>query len=187
MRTIIALCGPAGAGKSTLAKLLYQKHMFVRTSFATPLKEMIGIILKYQGASTQDRLDMLYGNKKEIPTKYLANRTPRYAMQTLGSEWRDMIHRNLWTEIWENMIRNEIKEADLVVDDMRFFQEAVAVRGLDESYQTYIIQISRPGCSPGVHISEQEYLSIFPDLIIDNSGTPELMLSAVEEFINERK
>src|SRR5688572_26446471 len=91
---IVAFVGPIGCGKTTAARAL-RRLEYTKVSFADPLKEMLIAF----GLTAEQ----VYGNEKEIPTGILAGHTPRYAMQTLGTEWgRDLIHTNLWTLAWQH-------------------------------------------------------------------------------------
>lgn len=180
MAQIIALCGPLGSGKTTLANLLVKNHNFARTRFAASLKGMLSTFLADQGLDSEMQSRMLDGDLKEVPTEYFNGKTPRYAMQTLGTEWRDMIDKNLWIDAWERKVLNA-KEINLVVDDMRFVHEAERVKKLGGT----IIKILRPGFEAGEHQSEWEYLAINSDFIIHNDGAPELMLSELKLLLGD--
>ena len=94
MESLIAICGPAGAGKSTLStKIVINNPSYNRLPFAFFLKRMLERFLEDQELSPTGIADMLYGFTKDIPSVYFCNKTPRLAMQTLGSEWRDMIDK----------------------------------------------------------------------------------------------
>ncbi len=175
MPKLIALIGPAGSGKTTLACQLSTFRNYVRKPFAAGLKGMLANFLQNQGADrvTIDR--MLNGDLKEQPTEYLSNRTPRHAMQTLGTEWREMIDRNLWVDAWERDVWKMWERSDwnVVVDDMRFQHEADRVRRMNG----VIVRITRPGSAfHWAHISEQENLKITSDYTILNRRTPSDML-----------
>jgi hypothetical protein len=137
---IIALTGPIGSGKSELAKYLMWDHGYYRYPFAAYLKRM----LKEIGLSDEQ----LYGSLKETPCDLLCGKTPRYAMQTLGTEWRDMIGQDLWVKIWEHDV-TKLKRFGgafdfsnkIVVDDLRFQHEADAVHRLGG----HVVKVFRPG------------------------------------------
>jgi hypothetical protein len=121
---IIALCGRARSGKSTAAEFLIEKHGYTRLKFAGPLKEMLACI-----GLSQDELE---GYKKETPCDLLCGKSPRWAMQTLGSEWgRDLINENLWATIWKHKAQKMLDEGKkIVVDDCRFLNELEVVKDL---------------------------------------------------------
>jgi dephospho-CoA kinase len=178
MQRIISLIGPAGCGKSTIATYLNNRHNYRRISFAEPLKSMLATLLRLQGASHSEIYEMLYGSQKEIATKYFAGYTPRRAMQTLGTEWRDTLAKDLWTRIWENRIKNETK---IVVEDMRFLHEAQAVK----RKEGLIVRIDRPFFGPSEHPSEREYLDIVPDFVLSNSRDMNYLFENLREFLQE--
>ncbi len=175
MTNLLAFIGSKGSGKTTLAKLL-SPYDWKQTSFATPIKRMIATLLLDQGVNEINVARMLYGDLKETPTEFLNNKTPRFAMQTLGSEWRNLIDKNLWLDIWQRTIN--LKFEKIIVDDARFLHETNRIKSLGGK----IIKINRPVINNSdSHISEQEFLEIVPDYYIDNYYEPEAML---DQLIN---
>lgn len=172
-RSIIALCGPKGSGKSTLAKLLH-KHGYVSVNFADPLKAMLRVLLEKGGLDSKVTDRILFGDLKEFPLECLCGSTARYAMQTLGSEWRDMIDKKLWSRIWERYIDNHPEATKIVVEDMRFLHEYRAIRRQDAD--SLSVRIDRDGFTTSQHLSEREFLLIPVDLTITNDSAPENML-----------
>lgn len=171
-KTIIGLVGPMGVGKTTVATLLRERHGFMVEPFAAPLKKMLAALLYHQGVTQSTVTEMLAGDAKETPSVYLAGASPRRAMQTLGTEWRDTIDRNLWTQIWRGRVKL-MGNRSVVVDDMRFLHEAEAIRAMGGK----VFRISRPDriheytmhpAHPAWHLSEQEWERIEPDGILVN-------------------
>lgn len=176
---LIALSGPKGSGKSTLAKSLTSKHpQFIRQRFAEPIKLMLAEFLRFQGVDQTTINRMLDGDLKEAPSRFFDNQTPRLAMQTLGTEWREMISRNLWTNAWKQAAVSQLSIGkSIIVDDLRFQHEARTIWNLEG----IVIQIDRDKCQPGPHPSEREYRNIFPDHHIYNpEDSPEKMLVNLE-------
>jgi len=180
---ILGICGPAASGKTTLATLLTSVG-WQRTRFAAPIKAMIGTLLLTQGIDNNTVWRMLDGDLKENPTEFLNGRTPRHAMQTLGSEWRDLMDRNLWTEVWKRHLRGYGPEAKILVDDLRFLHEEKVIRELGGK----IVRIVRPvrphaALVPGGHISETELAQVSADATIINDSTPDAMLTALASIM----
>lgn len=179
MINLLALIGPKQSGKTTLANLL-KDHGWQTTSFSTPIKRMLGTLLLDQGVNGKDVTQILYGDQKETPTPFLNYKTPRHAMQTLGSEWRDLIHKDLWIDIWLRTI--DLKNEKIIVDDVRFIHEANRIKSLGGK----LIKISRleiENFDP--HSSEQELNKIIPDFVIYNDSVPEYMFYQLKTKLGE--
>lgn len=123
MSTLVGLCGRQGSGKTTLAELLVQEDGFCMVSVATPIKEMLLSL----GLSH----DEIYGSGKEEACDLLCGKTPRHAMRTLGTEWgRKQIGQSLWTNAWSKRVNTELGHGKVIVDDIRFDDEADVVKQL---------------------------------------------------------
>lgn len=122
-KIVLGLAGRKGSGKTAVANLLVQEYGAVKSSFAEPLKQM----LRTMGL-TQDQL---WGNSKEIPDfEILHGKTPRHAMQTLGTEWgRVHISPDLWAKLWAKMALVD-QPTLTVVEDVRFSNEVAAIRSV---------------------------------------------------------
>lgn len=155
---VVALTGLAGSGKSTLADYLIERHGYVRVKFAGPLKAMMAAI----GLST----DHIEGSLKEVPTPILQGRTPRYAMQTIGTEWgRDTIGPDFWTGLWQRTANDVLDNGGrVVVDDVRFDNEADVVRAVGG----VVIQLQGRGGIAGSHASEA---GVDADVVLRNIGS----------------
>lgn len=143
---IIALTGYAGSGKSTAAKHLVERHGFTLVKFAGPLKQMMRCL----GLGDRE----IEGDLKEQPHLVLNYKTPRYAMQTLGTEWgRDLIGENLWVDVAMASAAAVIDQGGrVVIDDCRFLNEAAAIKAAGGT----VVNIRRPGVGPvNGHASEQ--------------------------------
>jgi hypothetical protein len=165
---IIGLTGYAGSGKSTAAKILVERHGFTLVKFAGPLKQMMRCL----GLGDRE----IEGDLKETPHDVLCGKTPRYAMQTIGTEWgRDLIGTELWVNVaMEAAWRVRGAGAEVVIDDCRFLNEAKAV----QTEGGIIVEVMRPGVGPqSGHASENQIPD--PDRLIVNSGTIEDMAKQV--------
>ena len=150
---IVALVGAAGCGKSTVAEIL-QGMGYHRLKFSQPLKDM----LKAIGLSDEHT----EGSLKEVPCDLLSGRTPRYAMQTLGTEWaRDIMEKDFWLNLWRTQAQ---KYEKLVGEDCRFGNEA----GLVKSMGGNLWRINRLGYDYSGHSSETEMEDLNCDCVINN-------------------
>ncbi|MEW6121667.1 MAG: deoxynucleotide monophosphate kinase [Pseudomonadota bacterium] len=157
---VIALAGPAGAGKSTAAAYLVREHGYTLVKFAAGLKAMLRLI-----GLTDAHIE---GHLKEVPCKLLCGRTPRHAMQTLGSEWgRDLIGADLWANVWLDTAADVLDQGGrVVVDDCRFENEAAKVRELGG----IVVRLDgRAGGAGGAHPSEAGLLVV--DCTLENVGS----------------
>lgn len=147
---IIGLTGYAGSGKSTAARHLVERHGFTLVKFAGPLKSMMRAL----GLGERE----IEGDLKEVPHRLLGGRTPRHAMQTLGTEWgRNLIHSNLWVNAAMASAHAVLDQGGRVVfDDVRFPNEVEAVRAAGGM----IFEIWRPGIARASgHASEAKELA----------------------------
>lgn len=119
----LCVCGVAGAGKSALARVLVRDYGYEVVKFADPLKDMLRVL----GLG----VDELEGDRKAVPSELLCGHTPRWAMQSLGTEWGRMrIGESLWVDAWRRRVEAMPAWAKIVVDDCRFPNELEAARSL---------------------------------------------------------
>lgn len=156
MTGLVGITGKAGSGKSTAAQVLLDAG-WVRIKFADPLKDMLRAI------GLDDR--HIEGHLKEIPCEVLQGKTPRWAMQTLGTEWgRECIGDQFWIAIARRRIALAMAAGlNVVVDDVRFENEATVIRELGG----LVLGLER-GDGAGGHVSEA---GVAPDIRHVNDGT----------------
>jgi hypothetical protein len=179
-RSVIAFTGPAGAGKSTAAAHLAAGHGYARIRFADPLKAMLRALYHSAGLSEAETERRIEGDLKEVADPILRGRTPRQAMQWLGTEWgRMLIAEDFWTELWR--LRAAAHD-HVVVEDCRFDNEAATVRSAGGK----VVRIDCPwasSASGGKHSSEAGSGSA--DGAVSNAEwqEPELFLSQVSNIV----
>lgn len=141
---VVAFAAPAGGGKSTAARYLVESYGYTLVKFAAPLKSMMRML-----GLTDEHIE---GSLKEVPCKLLCGKTPRWAMQTIGTEWgRDIIGADLWVNAWREMASDVLDLGGRVAcDDMRFANEESAVRELGG----VVIRLDGRGGIAGDHVSE---------------------------------
>lgn len=171
MRTIIGFAGLIGSGKTTAAMQLIREYNFRRVRFATPLKAMMRSL-----GLTNEEVD---GKLKELPCDLLCGKTPRWAQQSIGTEWgRELIGEAIWTNAWQRSVNLLPPHAGVVADDVRFANEAEIIRSLGGA----VIRIDRPGVGlqvtpQGSHASEAIAFDV--DAVIVNDSTEAALLDKI--------
>lgn len=152
-RTLIGLIGRKGAGKDTAAEVLLAQG-YENVKFAGALKDMIRCVLSYQGVDAETIERMIEGDLKEVPTEYLAGQTPRYAMQTLGTQWgRKLIGEGFWVGATMRRVRSLLVAGrKVVVTDVRFPNEGDEIES--EGGANYGIEADWIEPTEGEHESE---------------------------------
>ncbi len=173
---IIGLMGYGGAGKSTAAEVLVDQFGFRRTKFAGPLKSMMRALYNSAGMPRLEIERRIEGDLKEVPDDLLQGRTPRQAMQWLGTEWgRGFFGDNLWVDLWAAGLDATER---YVVDDCRFPNEAAAIRARGG----IVVLVDRPGFGP-VNGHSSETPPTDPDVVLHNGGTIHYLRSRVAEIV----
>ena len=175
---LIGLSGKAGSGKSTVTRYLNDKGFGTR-KFAEPLKAMIAALLEQQGVSPETTPEYIEGSLKELPTEFLGGRSPRYAMQTLGTEWgRGLISENFWVDAAMKQIADG--DGDLIFDDVRFQNEALAIRRAGG----IVVNIVRPALDPAEeHQSEYALADFYFNYVIYNDSTMNKLYERIDTFL----
>ena len=160
---LIGLYSPApGCGKTTVANLLIENQC---VSFAAPLKRAVWTLFRDLGISG---FRFVYEDKEAIIPGIGVS--ARHMMQTLGTEWgRACIHPDFWVMIARAKVQRIMNDGgSVVIDDVRFPNEAAMIRDLDGE----LWRIERPGVIyDGDHSSEGALEDITPDRVIVNDGT----------------
>lgn len=134
---VIGLSGYVGSGKTSVSDWFIQNHSFHRVSFADPIRKMFMAL----GLTEKELRDPVL---KETPNKKLLGRTPRYAMETLGTKWaREMMHPHFWIAQFALQTANM---PFIICDDVRFQNEVEAMTELGGKVYRLIV----PGREPRV-------------------------------------
>lgn len=185
----IGLCGPEGAGKSTVAKILAEKHGAAIVPFAGPLKAMLGVL----GVPTQN----LYGNAddKAQPLELLGGRSARWALQGLGTQWGRMwMDGDFWVRAWASAVERARVARDmagigqprmLVADDVRFQNEVDEIRNRGGMIITVVRDTADFNRTPA-HASE-DFAQIRADVLLINCGTVTELEAGVAEALSFRR
>lgn len=196
---IIGLCGLAGSGKDTAADSLVLKHGFVKMAFADLMKRFCKEVFDFTDeqlwgpSAKRNEPDPRYPRKVYGSDLVAENLSPRYALQTLGTEWG----RDCYPNVWVDYALRKAKELDgaegvhydaktgifrcarpkiegVAISDVRFWNELESIKKAGGK----VIRIRRGaaglGGVEGLHASEVEQASIPDahfDAIIQNDGT----------------
>jgi hypothetical protein len=175
---LIGLTGYARSGKDTVAEMIISDVVRAsggraphvpRLSFAAPIKRFCREVFGWS-------LEHTDGMSKEVPLKDWVRPdgtplTPRFAMQTLGTEWGRNCDPDIWIKSLLVQVAKEIQAGTklCIVTDVRFVNEAAALREIGGE----IWRVAR-AVPVSAHPSEAEIWSTamhqFVTVDIDNRG-----------------
>ncbi len=163
---VIGIAGRARSGKDTVAEILLSLTVaHYRYSFADPIRAML---LAGFGV---DMANPEWQSRKEEPAPELLGKSPRFIMQTLGTEWgRDIIAADLWLQLGARRL-DRTPGQTMVIADVRFANEAKWVR-----QHGVLIHLRNPR-TPRIrqHSSEVGVRPAKGDLRLVNDGTLDVL------------
>jgi hypothetical protein len=201
---LIGLVGATGCGKTTLANQLVERRGFVRAHMGQPIKDMLGAL----GLTSEQ----LTGppDVRHRPSDLLGGKSPRYAMETLGTDWgRRMISSKIWANAVEMRVRQMWSEGrvPVVIDDLRFPSDWAVVGRLGGT----LVRVVRPGLGkprstadrlahrlpalrpalaalgfPTVHETEYHWYDAPADIELENGSTPEALENELIDALLDR-
>jgi len=181
---VVAFTGKRGSGKSEAVSALVDELGFVELKFADPLKNMLRAMYKTCGVDDITIERKIEGNLKEEPCEWLMGKTPRYAMQTLGTEWRELIHTDMWSEMFKRAVRSGNLGDRIACSDYRFPHEGVALDELGSvKYRIVRPEADNKTDEASQHSSETLIDTIPTDLDIENDGTIMDLRGAVIDYV----
>lgn len=176
---IIGLVGFKQVGKSTAAKHLEGRgftRINMKDALVAEIKKNFPDLLNeyieaYKAVGDILTVDDLF----EIKPPFM-----RALMQNYGTEVRRGDNDSYWTDQWKDAVEN-CSNSHIVVDDVRFLNEAEAVK----EQGGIIIRLTRPDIATGgTHASETEQLQIIADHIIEcKAGEHGTLYNALDEII----
>lgn len=110
---LVGIAGRAGAGKSTAASVLVKEFGFVEVALADPIKRICKEVFAFTDEQLWGPSEMRNKPDSRYPTpnwrkegesfsEAVARRepflTPRYALQTLGTEWGRGCYEDVWVD-----------------------------------------------------------------------------------------
>lgn len=161
-RMVIGLCGRAQSGKTSVGNMLENQHGFLHFSFAHFLRQFITQL----GVATDPMFQLERDKNKPLP--WAGGRTPRYLMQTLGTEWgRQLIDPDLWVSHTMARVARH-PDRHVVISDLRFDNEARAVYAAGG----VIVEVQRNAAeSHHTHVSERGISRGMIDAVIVNNSS----------------
>jgi hypothetical protein len=207
-KQIIAFCGCAGSGKSVAAAHMVERHNFEEMAFATPVKSIAAIIgFPYKH---------LYGTQQQkLIIHPMWQISGRQFMQVFATQiMRNELPKHIPTmsHIWVNLMKYNLTQTrrNVAISDLRFLDEANMLkmmgaklvridRTIPDTQNIFtrfvrkIIFIDIWGDEDErrkrvkSHQSEQEFMKINVDAIIDNNGTEEEFKEKIDKIISNPK
>lgn len=181
---VVAFTGKRGSGKSVAVQALTEELGFVELKFADPLKNMIRAMYRTCGVDDATIERKIEGDLKEEPCEWLQGKTPRYAMQTLGTEWRNLIAEDLWASMFKKAVESGNLGDRIACSDYRFPKEGAVLDELGAiKYRVTRTTADAASDEASQHVSETLIDEISTDLDIDNDGSIADLRGAVIDYV----
>ena len=178
---IVALTGPKGSGKDTVAKIIKDTYNASTVSFADPIKDKVNHILQlpseFRDKSAYDavkRTRLTY----DLPGIGTYNVEGRHVVREIGMLMREY-DTTQFTSYVESTIRSQPDKL-WVVTDLRFDNEYTILRKLGAS----VVKIVRPRYEYDGHITERGFDDHLVDGILMNDNSLEFLQARTEIVMN---
>lgn len=210
MSSIIGLHGATGAGKDTVADAMVRTGKFVKLAFADAVKRELVEAFDCPPKLFNDRalkeapsddLCLMSCTRDSFIDWYLSTpagkqefsltgacfysrpRTPRWLMQTWGTDYRKVTEPGYWIRKLIRKMETYTPHHNFVISDVRFEDEAAFVKG--SRCPNMICEILRPNnphrSKTDGHVSNYRLASV--DRIILNSGSIESLDRKVDRLL----
>lgn len=181
---LIGLTGYIGSGKTLAARHLVTRHGFVSLNFKDALDDelirffpdlLTEILSYYSNSDIRTIVDLL----RYKPTLPLI----RALKQNFGTDVRRFEDPNYWCLRWVDAWERISKGESVVVDDVRFLNEARFLR----SRGGVIVKIARGGDFPSTdHASESEIAHVPVQMIISNrTNDRQDLFTSMDKLVEE--
>ncbi len=185
---ILGLCGYAGVGKDTAARVLLDSFGFQRIAFAAPMRQALLALDPLVPVDPEEspgdapvrvaRLSQLatghgWGRLKENPEV-------RRLLQAVGTEvGRNLFDTDFWVKLAERRLESTLSVGPVVFTDVRFPNEARLVK----KYGGLLLRLERPGYGPvNDHLSDRASATWSYDERIVNDSTVESLHEKMRLF-----
>ena len=170
MKIVIPLIGYARSGKDTFANYAIETYNCKKQKFAKPLYDML--VAMYENRYSYEEFEEMKSKDQSLPG--FPNVTVRKFLQLLGTEFgRDMIDKNLWTNLLINKVENYPEGTITIISDCRFENELSSLVKNDK-FRVCPIYLHRKDSKPQVHHASEKDISDLSKLSmmywIENNG-----------------
>lgn len=175
MNRLVGLAGLKRSGKSTASLSLVVRGYRV-VAFADPLREFLAALDPMVGGHTS--LSILLARAARVrpdadPWETMKGSSlypeVRALLQRAGTEaGREVLGPDVWVDAWAARVGRPPLDGSVVAPDVRFPNEALAVRDLGG----VVVRVVRPGLVPDGHASEAGIPDHLVDATIVNDGMP---------------
>jgi len=172
-----------GSGKTTLARAMAGLN-FHTVTIASTLKEMTLTYLVCCGISPHEARKLISDpTLKERDDPRIGNKSPRYLMQTLGTEWgRNFLGPDAWGEAALAKAADLMSQGyNVVLDDVRFVNEADLVKRAG-GHVVFVENPSVPRAAT-THASEGALNNYPHDYLFTNDGPLSDMLLKAHNMV----
>lgn len=188
---MIAICGRRRAGKDTIADILCKDYGYKKIRIADTLKRVVGILFDFSEdqmeCDKKDQVDPRWGISPRQALQFVGTDVMQHHVQTLLPG----MGRSFWIR---SVVENEIKRAVLsgekvVIPDLRFLHEEKELRNLQFKVWKVVRENHRNMYDHNTdgHASEQEWLEIREDLMIENDGDVAALVSKIHGHLNANR
>lgn len=184
---MIALTGPKGSGKDTVADMIYRHYTqewytVTRIAFADPIKDMVQHIFDLNPHdTTQYDLFKRTTLNYQLPG-YLSHTVEgRHVVREIGMLMRSYNEKQFTDYVESKFAQGFVSRRLFVVTDLRFDNEYTMLR----KHNAKIVKVTRPDYHYDGHITERGFDDELVDFVIDNKGSLIELQSKVKDMMNK--